>query len=383
MDFELSEEQRMARAMSADFAEKELEPLAAEMDQKGYFPDEVLNRMAQLGLMCMMAPPEYGGSGFDTLSYTLAIMEIARASLAASTIMSVTNMVCDTIQAHGTEEQKRTHLPPIQNGDYVAAFSLTEPQAGSDASNLLTTARREGDIYILNGRKQFTTSGKRAGIAILMAVTDKTRGSRGISAFILPMAAPGLTVGKVEDKMGLRASDTVELIMEDCIIPSGNILRGEGDGFMVAMVALDGGRIGIAAQSVGLARACLEAAVNYARERTQFGKPIAELQAIQWMLADTATEIDAAMMLLFRAALLRDAGSPFSKEASMAKLYASEMVNRAAYRAVQVHGGYGYVKEYPVERYYRDARVTTIYEGTSEIQRIVIARQILENVFKQ
>lgn len=379
MDFQLSEEQRMIQALSAEFARKEIEPLAHAMDQKGFFPDATLTRMAELGLMCMMVPSHYGGAGLDTVSYILSIMEIAGASLAASTIMSVTNMVCDTIYAHGTEEQKRVHLPPVQRGDHVASFSLTEAQAGSDASNLLTTARREGDSYVLNGRKQFTTSGSRAGISILMAVTDKTKESRGISAFVLPMAAPGVTVGKVEDKMGLRASDTVEIILDNCIIPAGQILRQEGDGFVVAMVALDGGRIGIAAQSIGLAQACLQAAVNYAKERTQFGKPIAEFQAVQWMLADTATEIDAAGMLLFRAALLRDAGAPFSKEASMAKLYASEMANRAAYRAVQVHGGYGYIKEYPVERYYRDARVTTIYEGTSEVQRMVIAKHLIKN----
>jgi alkylation response protein AidB-like acyl-CoA dehydrogenase len=379
MEFRLTEEQRMVQEMSGEFARKELEPLAGEMDVKGFFPDSLLTRMAELGLMCMMVPEEYGGAGLDTLSYSLALTEIAKACLAASTIMSVTNMVCDTIYAHGTEEQKRSHLPPIQRGDYVASFALTEPQAGSDASNLLTTARREGDDYIVNGRKQFTTSGSRAGISNLMAVTDKTAGSRGISTFILPMEAPGLTVGKVEDKMGLRASDTVELIMEDCLIPARHILGGEGEGFVVAMVALDGGRIGIASQSVGLAQACLEAAINYARERTQFGRPIAEFQAIQWMLADTATEIDAAKLLVQRASLLRDAGVSFGREASMAKLYASEMANRAAYRALQVHGGYGYIKEYPVERYYRDARVTTIYEGTSEVQRMVIARSLLQD----
>jgi alkylation response protein AidB-like acyl-CoA dehydrogenase len=330
--------------------------------------------------MGMMVPPEYNGAGADTLSYVLALQEVAYACASTAVVMSVHNsIVCETINRFGTEEQKQTYLKPLAAGEVIGAFALTEPHAGSDPVSQTTWARREGDHYIIHGTKRFITSGKNAGVIIITAKTDKTKRHKGISAFIVKKGTPGFTVGKTEQKMGLCASDTTDLVFEDCLISADNLLGHEGDGFKIAMTALDGGRIGIAAQSVGLAQAALDAAVSYAKEREQFGQPISKFQGLRWMLADMATELEAARQLTFSAAAKKDRGERYTMQASIAKLFASEMVNHVTAKALQIHGGYGYIKEYPVERFYRDARVFTIYEGTSEIQRVVIANHLLED----
>lgn len=360
-----------------EFARKEIEPMAGKCDRESLFPEETISKMAEMGLLGMMVPTEYGGAGLDTVSYSLAMQEIAYACAATSVIMGVNNLVCEPLLKFGTEVQKQKYLVPLAQGKFIGSFALTEPGAGSDAANQKTSALLKDNFYILNGTKMFITSGSHAKVFITTAVTDKTARHHGISAFIVEKGMPGFSIGKVEDKMGLRASDTTELIFENCRVPSENLLGKEGEGFKIMMTALDGGRIGIASQSVGIAQACLDAATRYAKKREAFGQPIAEFQGIRWMIADMATEIEAARLLTLQAALLKDRGLPFTKEASMAKLFASEMVNRVAYKALQIHGGYGYLKDFPVERYYRDARVTTIYEGTSEIQRNVIAKLIL------
>ncbi|BAT71814.1 short-chain acyl-CoA dehydrogenase [Thermosulfidibacter takaii ABI70S6] len=383
MDFELKEEHRLLQNMVRDFAEKEIAPIAAKIDEEEIFPVEIHKKLAELGLNAITIPSEYGGSDMDTISFALAIMELGRVSASVAVTQSVTNMVAEGIYRFGNEEQKRKYLPKIASGEYVAAsFALTEPWAGSDAGSIKTTAKREGDYYVLNGSKIFITSGAYAGVIMVAAVTDKTKGKKGISVFLVEQGTPGLTIGKEEKKMGQRGSNTVELAFEDCKVPAENLLGNEGDGFKIMLADLDGGRIGIGALACGVMRACLEEMVKYSKGRVQFGQPIANFQAIQWMIADTATELEVAETLVLRAAWLKDQflqgkGGRFTKEASMAKLFATEAANRAAYRAVQVHGGYGYSREFPVERYYRDIRVTTIYEGTSEIQRLVIARNIL------
>ncbi|HWP49614.1 MAG TPA: acyl-CoA dehydrogenase [Candidatus Limnocylindrales bacterium] len=377
MIFQLTEEQRMIQMTVREFARKEIEPMAGKCDRESLFPEETISKMAEMGLLGMMVPTEYGGAGLDTVSYSLAMQEIAYACAATSVIMGVNNLVCEPLLKFGTEVQKQKYLVPLAQGKFIGSFALTEPGAGSDAANQKTSALLKDNFYILNGTKMFITSGSHAKVFITTAVTDKTARHHGISAFIVEKGMPGFSIGKVEDKMGLRASDTTELIFENCRVPSENLLGKEGEGFKIMMTALDGGRIGIASQSVGIAQACLDAATRYAKKREAFGQPIAEFQGIRWMIADMATEIEAARLLTLQAALLKDRGLPFTKEASMAKLFASEMVNRVAYKALQIHGGYGYLKDFPVERYYRDARVTTIYEGTSEIQRNVIAKLIL------
>lgn len=378
MAFKLTDEQRMIQLMVREFAKKEIEPVASEYDQKEIFPKENLKKMAELGLMGMMIPPEYGGSGVGTISYSIAMQEIAYACASTSVAMSVSNLSCEPILMFGTEEQRRRFLTPLASGKYLGAFALTEPEAGSDPASLRTTAVLKGDSYLINGSKTFISNGSYADIIIVTARTQEGVGGRGLSSFILERGTPGFSTGKKEDKMGLRASDTVELVFEDCQIPKENLLGKEGDGFEIVMVALDGGRIGIASQAVGIAQACLDESVKYAKSRQQFGKYISKFQAIQWMIADMTTEIEAARLLTFNAALMKDEGLNFTREVSMAKLFASEMVNRVAYKAVQIHGGYGYIKDYKVERLYRDARATTIYEGTSEVQRIVIAKSALK-----
>jgi len=367
----------MLRTAAREFANGEIAPIAAEIDATEVIPDSLRKKLRENNFFSLLIPAEYGGAGVDTVSYALVMEEISRASAAVAITISVHNSVGATpIQMFGTEEQKRKWLPLLATR-YLGAFALTEPGSGSDSAALITRAERRGDEYVLNGTKTFVTNGKHADVFLLMARTHREHKHRGISAFLVERTAPGLKVGRAIDKMGIRGSDTVELHLEDCRVPVANRILEEGHGFRVAMQALDGGRIGVAAQALGIAQASLEAAARYARERVQFDKPISEFQAIQWMVADMAAEIDAARLLTLRAAWLKDQGLPCGPQASMAKLLASRVARTAADRAVQIHGGYGYTKEFPVERYYRDAKVTELYEGTSEIQRIVIANSIL------
>lgn len=378
MSFQLNDEQRMIQAMVRDFARGVLLPTAAERERRGEFPREYLKQMGELGLMGMNVPTQYNGAGADTVSYSLAIQEIAYACASTAVIMSVHNSVaCGPIYLFGSEYLKETYLKPLAKGEMIGSFALTEPGAGSDPTGQKTTAVRNRNGYVINGTKRFITTGKNSDITVVTAYTNKEKKHRGISAFVVEKGTPGFLLGKEEEKMGLRASDTVELIFEDCRVPAENLLGSEGDGFMIAMVSLDGGRIGIASQSVGISQACLDVALSYAQERVQFNKPISQFQGIRWMIADMATQIEAARLLTLNAAAMKDRGENYSAAASMAKLFASEVANRVAYQALQIHGGYGYIREYPVERYYRDARVLTIYEGTSEIQREVIANHLL------
>ncbi len=382
MDLKLTEEQEMVRRMARDFAQREVAPIAAELDEKGEVPFENIRKMGQLGLLGLTAPEEYGGGGADTISYVLAVEEIAKACASTAVVMAVQNSLVNYALARfGTEEQKRKFLVPLAQGEKIGAYALTEPEAGSDAAAIKTRAVRDGDEYIINGTKHFITNGGFADIVILYATVDPSKGYKGITAFIVEKGTPGFSVGKEENKMGIRATSTCELIFRDCRVPVANRLGEEGQGFKIALSALDAGRIGIGAQAVGIAQAAYEAALEYAKVRVQFGQPIAKFQAIQWMLADMATRIEAARLLVYKAALAKDeaerTGARYSKEAAMAKLFASETASWATDLAIQIHGGYGYMKEYPVERYYRDARITRIYEGTNEIQRLVIARSIL------
>ncbi len=381
MDFGLTKEHQLLSKMVAEFADKEVAPRASDYDEAEEFPMELVEKMYDLGLMGMMVPEEYGGGGTDTIGYCIAMEEINRADASLGTIMSVNNsLVCDPILRYGTEEQKRHYLPRLAQGKWLGAYALTEPWSGSDAGAMRSTARLEGDEWVLNGQKIFVTNAWHAQVIISYAKTDtKAPRSRGISAFIIPTDAPGLHKIRKEKKMGIRATDTTALAFEDCRIPKESLLGEVDDGFRVALSTLDGGRIGIASQALGIARGAFEASVRYAREREQFDQAIASFQAIQWKLADMATEIDAARLLIHRAAYLRDLGKRYTKEASMAKLFASDLAVRATREAVQVYGGYGYLRDYPVERLYRDAKITEIYEGTSEIQRMVIARQLLKD----
>ncbi len=380
MVFDLTEEQRMIQDMARNFAQKEVLPKAAELDETGRFPEELVRKMGELGLMGMGVPEQYGGAGMDTICYVLAMEEISRACASTGVIMSVNNsLVCDPILKFGSEEVKKKYLVPLASGKKLGCFGLTEPGAGSDAGSQKTTAVLSGDHYIVNGTKNFITNGPQADCCVLFTMTDKEKQHKGITAFVVDMKWPGVTVGKHEKKLGIKASATSSLVFEDVKVPAGNMLGKVGDGFKVAMATLDGGRIGIAAQALGIARASLEDALAYAKERKQFGQPIANFQAIQWMIADMATEIDAARLLTFRAAWLKDRKARHSKESSMAKLYASEAAMRAGIKGIQIHGGYGYIKEYPAERHFRDAKITEIYEGTSEIQRLVIASAMLKD----
>ena len=380
MTIQLTDEQLMIQTMVREFAREVVAPEAAQRDHNKQFPADILKQMAELGLMGMMIPPEYGGSGADTVSYVLALAEIASACASTAVVMSVQNsIVCESIHNFGTEEQKKRFLVPLAQGQVIGAFALTEPNAGSDPVNQKTRAVKDGDHYILTGTKRFITSGKNAHIILVTAKTDTSQGHRGISTFIVTKDTPGLKVGHEEDKMGLRASDTTDLIFDDCRIPADQRLGDEGMGFTLAMKGLDGGRIGIASQSIGVAQAALDAAVTYAQEREQFGRKILKFQGLRWMIADMATELEAARQLTLSAAAMKDRGENYTQQASMAKLFASEMVNRVTAQALQIHGGYGYTKEYAVERFYRDARVFTIYEGTSEIQRVVISNHIFKD----
>jgi len=377
VDLELNETQLLVRQTARTFAQERVLPGARERDRKELFPADLLREMAGLGLMGVNIPSAYGGAEAGAVAYALAMMEMSAACASTAVAMAVTNMCAELICAFGTEEQRRTHVSRLVSGDAVAgAFALSEPQCGSDPAGLSTTAARKGDGWVLNGAKQWITSGAYAGVMVVWARTGGP-GSRGLSAFVVEGGTRGLQVGKPEDKLGLRASNTVPLVFEDCALPGSALLGQEGEGFKLAMVALDGGRIGIASQACGVARAALEASVRYVRERRAFGKPISEFQAIRFTLANIKTELSAAESLTLRAAWLKEQKRSFTQEASMAKLFASEMSNRACDRAVQLHGGYGYIDEFPVERYLRDARVQTIYEGTSEIQRVVIARELL------
>ena len=382
MNFQLTEAQRLIRDTVREFADKELAPIAGELDRLKQFPDKPLQRLAELGILGMMIPLEYGGAGADTVSSCLALMEISRACASTAVAVSLHNtLTCEIIFHYGTETQRRKYLPALCRGEILGAFSLTESTSGSDAASLRTTAVRRGDHYVLNGTKLFVTNGSRAGAIILFASTDLSQGDKGITALLVEPSMPGFRVGKREEKMGLRASDTAELVLEDCQVPVENRIGEEGEGFKIALQSLVNGRAGIAAQAVGIAQACLDAAIRYAKERRQFGQPIAQFQAIQWKLADMATEIEAARLLTFRAAVRKDRGLSFTAESSIAKLFASEVANRAAYEALQIHGGYGYLQDFPVERYARDARVLTIYEGTSEIHRLIISRHLLGKEF--
>ena len=379
MNLYLTEEQRMIQQLTRKFASDKVRPLSEKIDATGDVPSSLIEEMAGLGLMGITTPAEYGGGGMDTVCYAIAMEEIARVCASTSTIVTVNNsLVCEPIFHYGTEEQKKKFLTRLAKGEMLGCFALTEAGAGSDIAAIKTSAVKEGDGYILNGSKLFVSNGKRANVVIVFAVTDASKGHRGMSAFITEKKTPGLSIGRVEEKLGIKGSETVELIFEMCRIPKENLLGQEGDGFKIAMNTLDMGRIGIAAQSVGIAQACLDEAAQYSVKRVQFGKPIAQLQAIQFMIADMAMEIEAARLLTYRAAYMKDKGLKFVKEASMAKLYASETANKCAYRALQIHGGYGYTKDFPLERYYRDARVTTLYEGTSEIQRLTIAKELLK-----
>ena len=380
MVFDLTEEQRMIQEMARNFAQKEVLPKAAELDESGRYPAELVKQMAELGLLGVAVPEEYGGAGMDNVCYAIAMEEIARACASTAVIMSVNNsLVCDPLLKFGTEEQKKKYLAPLASGRKLGCFGLTEPGAGSDAGSQKTTAVRNGDHYVLNGTKNFITNAPEADLCILFAMTDKAKKHKGITTFILDMKLHGVSIGKHEKKMGIKASPTASIVLEDVKIPVADRLGNEGDGFKVAMGTLDGGRVGIAAQAIGIARASLEDALAYAKERKQFGQPIAEFQAIQWMLADMATEIDAARLLTYRAAWLKDRKARHSKEFAMAKLYASEAAMRAGVKGIQIHGGYGYIKEYPAERHFRDAKITEIYEGTSEIQRLIISSALLKD----
>jgi alkylation response protein AidB-like acyl-CoA dehydrogenase len=379
MDFTLNETHVMIRETAREFAEEKLAPGTIERDEKEEFPAEAVRELGELGFMGMMVPEEWGGAGLDSISYALAIEEISRVDASCGVIMSVNNsLVCYGINRFGTDEQKTRYLRDLAAGNRLGAFALSEPEAGSDASNQRTTADGYGDFYLLNGTKNWITNGSTADVVLVMATTDRSKGPKGISTFIVEKGSPGFTVAKKERKLGIRSSDTVSLSFQDCRVPAANRIGAEGEGFGFAMKTLEGGRIGIAAQAVGIAQACVDASVRYAKERKAFDKPIAEFQAIQFKIADMATNVEAARMLTLRAAELKDAGQPFGREAAMAKLFASKIAVQAALEAIQIHGGYGYVREYLVERYLRDAKITEIYEGTSEIQRIVIARSLLK-----
>jgi acyl-CoA dehydrogenase len=377
MNFVFTEDQQMMRTMVRNFAQKEIVPVAAHHDETHEFPLENIRKMGQNGLMGIPIPEEYGGAGADFLSYIIAIEEISKADASHGVILAVhTSVGTFPILYFGTEEQKAKYLPKLAAGEFIGAFALTEPNAGSDATGLATTAVRKGDHYVLNGTKRFITNGGYADVYTVMAVTDKSKGSKGITSFLVDKDTPGFKIGAVEKKMGLNASSTTELIFEDALVPVENILGKEGEGFKVAMSLLDGGRIGIGAQGVGIAQAALDAAVAYAKERKQFGKNIIDFQGIQFMLADMATQVEAARLLVYQAANLRMQGLPYAKQASMAKMFATDTAMRVTTDAVQVFGGYGYCREYPVERFMRDAKITQIYEGTNQVQRIVIARHL-------
>lgn len=378
MDLKLSQEEQLLKESVRAFVKEEIQPVAARLDEEGKFPTQQVQRMAQMGLMGVAVPTDLGGTGMTSLAYTLAMEEISAGCASCGVIMSVNNsLVCDPINKFGTDAQKEAWLPPLCDGRMIGCYALSEPGTGSDAAAQTTTAVRDGDHWVLNGTKNFITNGAEAKVAIIFAMVDRTSGVKGITAFLVPTDAPGYSVAKNEKKLGIKASSTSQINLDAVRLPQSSILGKEGGGFKVAMTTLDGGRIGIAAQALGIARAAFVAAKKYAQERRAFGSTLSELQAIQFMLADMATEIDAARLLIWRAAMTKDQGGVFGAQASMAKLFASEMSGRVTDRALQIFGGYGFCKDYPAERHLRDARITQIYEGTSEIQRLVIARHAL------
>jgi alkylation response protein AidB-like acyl-CoA dehydrogenase len=379
VDFTFTQEQQQLRKSVREFAEGEIAPHVMEWDEASHFPLELLPKLAEMGLLGVIFPEEYGGAGLGYVEYALVIEELSRVDGSVGLFVAAHNSLCSNhIFKFGTEEQKRKYLVPLAQGKKLGAWSLTEPEAGSDAGGTRTTAVRNGSHWIVNGAKTFTTNGHYADTCVAMAVTDKFKGSHGISAFILEKGMPGFRPGKKENKLGMRASDTSEVLFSDCKVPAENLLGAEGEGFTGSLKILDGGRVSIAALGLGMAQGALEAAVRYAKQRKQFGQPISEFQAIQFKLADMATEVEAARLLVYQAAWLADQGSArFTRESSMAKLFASEVAVRVANECVQIHGGYGFIKDYPAEKYYRDVKLCTIGEGTSEIQKLVIARQLL------
>jgi butyryl-CoA dehydrogenase len=379
MELDLSEEQRLVQETAAQFAKNEVLPKAAEIDHNHRHPKELVKRMAELGLLGIAVPDQYGGSGIDAVAYVLALEEISRACASTGVIMSVNNsLVCDPILKFGTEAQKQKYLTPLASGQKLGCFALSEPEAGTDSAAQKTTSKKVGNEWVLNGVKNWITNGPVADTCVLFTMTDASKGNKGITAFILPMDAKGVRCGPPDKKLGIRGSQSCQIFLDDVRLPEENLLGEVGQGFKVAMSTLDGGRIGIAAQALGIARASLEDALAYAAERKTFGKPIFQHQAIQFKLADMATELDAARLLTWRAATLKDAGVRYTMESAMAKVFASEVANRAAKEAVQIFGGNGYVEDFPVERHYRDAKITEIYEGTSEVQRLVIAGNLLK-----
>lgn len=379
MDFKFTREQELVGQMLKEFVEKEVKPIAAHIDETEEFPAENVKKMAKLGIMGIPFPKEYGGAGGDDISYIMAVEELAKSCASTSVILSAhTSLCCWPIFKYGTDEQKQKYLPGLLKGDKLGAFALTEPNAGTDAASQQTIAKIDGEDYILNGSKVFITNGGYADVFVIFAMTDKSKGTKGITAFILEKGTKGFEIGKKEDKMGIRASSTTELIFRDCRIPKGNMLGKEGKGFGVAMSTLDGGRIGIAAQALGIAEGALEEAVKYMKTRKQFGKPIGSFQGLQWYIAEMATKVEASKLLVYKAAWKKATGQSYSLEAAMAKLYASEAAMEVTTKVVQIFGGYGFTKDYPVERMMRDAKITEIYEGTSEVQKMVIAGNILK-----
>lgn len=378
MNFQLTEEHQLIRASVREFCDKYVTPIADEVDQEARFPADVIKKLAEQDWMGIPYPTEYGGAGSDYLSYIIVVEELSRACATTGfTLECHTSLACYPLYKFGTEEQKQKYLAPLCRGEILGSFALTEPGAGTDAASVSTTAVLDGNEWVLNGSKIFISNSPVAGVIIVFAMTDKSKGTKGLSAFIVPGDAPGLQIGKHLNKMGIRGSLTAEVFMKDCRIPKENLLGPEGQGFKIAMMTLDGGRIGIAAQALGISQAALDESIHYSKERVQFGKPIANLQAIQWMIADMATEVEASRFLTYYAAWCYDQGLPYSKEAAMAKLHASETAARQTNRAVQVHGGIGFIKGHKVERLYRDAKITEIYEGTSEVMRMVIAGNLL------
>lgn len=379
MNFELTKEQEMVRTVMQQFAENEVKPIAAEVDETGRFPIENVKKMARYNMLGIPYPVEYGGAGGDDLSYVIAVEELSKVCATTGVILSAhTSLACWPIYKYGTEEQKQKYLVPLAKGEKLGAFGLTEPNAGTDAAGQQTVAVLDGDNYILNGTKIFITNAGQADVYIIFAMTDKSKGNRGISAFIVEKDFPGFSIGKIEDKMGIKGSATGELIFRDCVVPKENLLGEEGKGFKIAMSTLDGGRIGIAAQALGIAEGAFEETVKYVKERQQFGRPLAKFQGLQWMIADMHTEIEAAKLLVYKAAIHKSKGLPYNKEAAMAKLFAANTAMSVTTKCVQLHGGYGYTKDYPVERMMRDAKITEIYEGTSQVQQMVIAANVLK-----
>ena len=378
---EFTDEQQMIRDLARDFADNEIKPIAVEIDREGRFPAELVKKMGELGFMGIFVPEQYGGSGMDTLTYVLALEEVCRACASTGVIMSVNNsLVCEPIYRFGNEEQREKYLPPLAKGEKLGCFSLSEPAAGSDAGGLKTTAIRDEKYYVINGTKNWITNGPEADVIILFASTDLSKKHHGVTAFIVDKETLGIIVGKIEHKLGIRASSTSQIIFEDCRVPIENRLGQEGDGFKIAMQTLDGGRIGIGAQAVGIAQAALEEAVRYSKEREAFNQQISNFQGIQFMIADMAMRIEAARLLVWQAARMKDKKTKFTKQSAMAKLFASETAMWVTTKAIQIHGGYGYTTDYPAERHFRDAKITEIYEGTSEIQRIVIANNVLKEI---